>query len=95
MEKGSMIALLAVIVALASFMALCLAMPRHHRQFWHAAPGRRRQHVLRGGGIAGLLLSWWLSGLAWGWAIGPIAWFGVSTAASLAIVFLLPVMARE
>jgi hypothetical protein len=89
-----MTALLAGLAALAGFTALCLAMPRHHRQLRKTAPRRRTQWLLRSTGAAGLALALLFSGQAWGWSIGPVAWLGLLTLAGLTLAFLLPLAER-
>ncbi|WP_234086851.1 DUF3325 domain-containing protein [Azonexus sp. R2A61] len=81
-------------VCYAALLALCLAMDRHHAQVLHGKPGRPRRLALRlaGGSLIGVAL--WLCSLAWGWAIGPVAWFGLLSAAAFALVFLLPYAPR-
>ncbi|WP_341910335.1 DUF3325 domain-containing protein [Ferrovibrio terrae] len=89
-----MMMLLATFCALAGFAALCFAMPRHHRQLWETAPGRRRQIMLRFGGSLMLALSFLLCGSIWDWKIGPVAWLGLLTATGLLLVFMLPSLGR-
>ncbi|BBK29494.1 uncharacterized protein DUF3325 [Stella humosa] len=81
---------LAFLLALAGLSGLCLAMDRHHRDRFGRASGRARRRLMQGLGWAGLAGSAALSILAWGWAIGPVAWFALATPAGLAIVFALP-----
>ncbi|MBK1680952.1 DUF3325 domain-containing protein [Rhodocyclus tenuis] len=78
----------------AGLLALSLAMDRHHAQVLRGKPGRSRRLALRlaGWGLLGLAL--WLCSLAWGWAIGPVAWFGLLSAAAFGLVFLLPYAPR-
>ncbi len=35
-----------------------------------------------------------VSAAAWGWAMGPVGWFGLISLAGLALVFLLPYWPR-
>ena len=82
-------------VCYAGMLALCLAMDRHHAQVIKGKkPHPPRRIGLRIAGwslIAGAL---WLCSLAWGWAIGPVAWLGLLSAAALGLVFLLPYAPR-
>ncbi|MOA68604.1 hypothetical protein D3C78_1963020 [compost metagenome] len=45
---------------------------------------------LRGAGWLALLVSLLLCVQAWGWAMGPVAWFGVISLAGMVVVMLLP-----
>lgn len=76
-------------VGYGALFALSLAMDRHHAQVLHGKPGPARRWALRLGGWGLLGLALWLCSLAWGWAIGPVAWFGLLSAAAFALVFLL------
>jgi hypothetical protein len=73
----------------AGWAALALAMDRHHRQLWRHAPSGNRSIALRAAGGAGLALSFAACIPHWGWAIGPVAWFGVLFASALGFVLLL------
>ncbi len=81
-------------VCYAAFLALSLAMDRHHAQVLHGKPGSNRRLILRLTGWGLLTLALWLCSLAWGWAIGPVAWFGLLSTAALGLVFLLPYAPR-
>lgn len=81
-------------VCYAAMLALCLAMDRHHAQVLHGKPARSRRLVLRAVGWSLLAMALWLCSLAWGWAIGPVAWFGLLSASALALAFLLPYAPR-
>lgn len=89
MDKSCAV-LLAFFVCYGGMLGLCLAMNRHHAQVFRRPPGRLLGRGLRLGGWMLLGLALWLCGLAWGWAIGPVAWFGLLSAAALGLVFLLP-----
>lgn len=78
----------------AGLAALCLAMNRHQLQVWRRALAPGAARMLR---VAG----WWLVAGAllpciggWGTGIGVVAWFGLLSAAALALVFLLPYLPR-
>jgi hypothetical protein len=90
-----MTALLALAAMLVGLLAPALAMPRHHAQLLpgRPLPGVKRL-VLRLIGASALLLGLPLSAMTWGWRIGPVAWFGLATAAILAIAFGLPLLQR-
>jgi len=47
-----------------------------------------------GRSLLALALALWLCSLVWGWAIGPVAWFGLLSTAALGFVFLLPYAPR-
>lgn len=81
-------------VCYAAFLALSLAMERHHSQILSGKPGSGRRLMLRLLGWSLLALAHWLCSMAWGWAIGPVAWFGLLSAAALGFVFLLPYAPR-
>jgi hypothetical protein len=49
---------------------------------------------LRSAGWLALLASLVLCAQAWGWAMGPVAWFGVLSLAGLLLVMLLPYWPR-
>ncbi|MDM0035048.1 DUF3325 family protein [Variovorax sp. J22P271] len=76
--------------ALAGFLALGLAMDRHHEDAYGrgSTPGRRRPW-LRAAGAALLLLSLWASLGLQGSTQGWVLWFGVLTAAALAAAGIL------
>lgn len=87
-------ALLALLAATAGFIALCLAMPRHRRQF-RRAPLRPAAHWrLRCLGAAGLGTALLLCAMIWGIGMGAVAWLGLLTGGGLALVFLLPALER-
>ncbi len=87
-------------LAHAGLTALALAMERHHRQLRPAVPPPRRHTGLawRLAGASALALSLWLCRLAWGSGSGVAAWFGITSAAALALIVLLayaPAFARR
>lgn len=73
--------------ALGGFLALSLAMDRHHEDAYGrgSTPGRRRPW-LRAGGTALLLLSLAASLRLQGSTQGWVLWFGMLTAAALTVV---------
>lgn len=81
-------------VCYAGLLALSLAMDRHHSQIRHGKPAPLLRRALRLAGWSLLALALWLCSLAWGWAIGPVAWFGLLSTAALGFVFLLPYAPR-
>jgi hypothetical protein len=78
----------------AGWFALCLAMDRHHAQVLHGKPPHSRPQLLRRLGWTLLGVALWLCTRTWGWAIGPVAWLGLLSAAAMGLVFLLPYAPR-
>ena len=85
---------LAVALAYAGFAGLCLAMQRHHWQVWSRQPSRTARVGLRLAGWLCLASSVAPCIVAWGTAIGIVAWFAMLTAAGLGLAFLLPFAPR-
>lgn len=84
----------AVVVAYVGMLALCLGLERHYKQVWGRAPARVLRVGLRVTGWLALALSFALCGAAWGWAMGPVAWFGVISLAGFGVAMLLPYWPR-
>jgi len=82
-------ALLGLILAIAGFAGLALAMSRHHRDVFGTPPTDRRRRRLRIAGWGLLALSLWPCLTAWGLVIGLVAWAGVLTLGALAVVLAL------
>jgi len=82
--------------ALAGFLALSLAMDRHHEDAYGrgTTPGRRRPW-LRAAGTALLLLSLGASLGLQGATQGWVLWFGVLTAAALQVVGIVGYAPRQ
>lgn len=78
----------------AGFAGLCLGMDRHHEEVFRRRLTPARQRWLRVLGWAALCLSFPASVAVWGWLIGPVAWFGLLSAAGMLLVFLLPYAPR-
>jgi hypothetical protein len=76
------------------FTAIALAMARHHRTLAHREPGPALKRLLRIIGAAFIAGAFAACVPAWGWAIGPVAWFGVLSVAALAFVFLFALAPR-
>ena len=94
-QRGrSMMAALALVLAYTGFGGLCFAMQKHHRQLWgrDAAPALRVG--LRITGWICLVSSFWACVVAWGEAVGAVAWFGVLSVAGIVLACLLPYAAR-
>lgn len=84
----------ALLLCHAALSGLCLATDRHHAQVFGRKPARWLARGLRVAGWSLLGLALGYCGRHWGWAIGPVAWFGFLSAAALGLVFLLPYAAR-
>ncbi|MCF4993774.1 DUF3325 family protein, partial [Pseudomonas gessardii] len=54
----------------------------------------RIKRGLRAMGWVLLTASLAVSVLGWGWAMGPVAWFGLISLAGLSVAFLLPYATR-
>jgi len=74
----------------AGFVALCLAMQRHHEQvLGHRRIPPGRQGMLAGGGWLLLAASLAPPVLDSGWGLGLVVWTGLLTAAALPVVLML------
>ncbi len=81
-------------LAYGGMLGLCLGMERHFKQVWQRTPGLMLLRVLRSAGWLGLGLSLVGSVIAWGWAMGPVGWFGLISVAGVGVVLLLPYQPR-
>jgi len=79
----------AMLFAYAGMLGLCQGLERHYRQVWNRSCPRVLRFGLRSTGWLALLASLTLCAQAWGWAMGPVAWFGVLSLAGLVLVMLL------
>ena len=77
-------------IAYAGFLALALAMDRHHEQIFARRPSARTSRLLGWAGWLVLGLSLPPAVMAWGWAIGLPAWLGLLTLAAAVLLLLLP-----
>lgn len=79
-------------LAHAGLTGLAVAMDRHHRQLrpYAKLPARWVSATSRIVGWVLLALSMKLSMLAWGTATGLAVWFGLFSAAGLALIVMLP-----
>ena len=89
-----MTSLLALSLAYAGLGSICFAMRKHHRQVFSGNMRALPRFGLRVAGWLLLGLSIYASVLAWGVAIGSVAWFGMLTVSGLILAFLLPYAAR-
>lgn len=81
--------LLVLLLSLAGFAALALAMDRHHHARTGARPVKSRKRLLQLAGSLALILSFAASVAAWGWAYGPIYWLGLLTAGAAPVLLAL------
>ncbi|KAA8700855.1 DUF3325 domain-containing protein [Pseudomonas proteolytica] len=84
----------ALLLACGGMLGLCLGLERHYKQLWHRLPSPMLRRGLRGMGWVLLAASFAVSVHVWGWAMGPVAWFGLISLAGLSVAFLLPYSAR-
>ncbi|WDY59645.1 DUF3325 domain-containing protein [Pseudomonas sp. PSKL.D1] len=83
-----------VLFAYAGMLGLCQGLERHYKQVWNTACPVPLRRLLRGAGWLALAISLWLCAQAWGWAMGPVAWFGAMSLAGLLLVVVLPYWPR-
>lgn len=65
-----------VLLAYAGMVGLCQGMERHYKQVWQQLPAVAVRRGLRIAGWALLAASFAACVAAWGWAMGPVGWFG-------------------
>lgn len=75
-------------------LALCQGLERHYKQLWHKLPPAGLRHGLRGAGWLSLGLSLYFCAQAWGWAMGPVGWFGMLSLSGFGLLMLLPYRPR-
>jgi len=83
-----------LLLAYSSMLALCQGLERHYKQVWGRVPTLLQRRVLRGGGWLLLVASLWGCAQAWGWAMGPVGWFGMLSLSGFALALLLPYAPR-
>lgn len=83
-----------VVFAYAGMLGLCQGLERHYKQVWNRPCPRALRIGLRGAGWLALLASLVLCAQAWGWAMGPVAWFAVLSLVGVVLVMLLPYWPR-
>ena len=84
----------ALAFAYIGMLTLCQGLERHYKQVWVKPPAARLRRVLRVAGWLSLGLSFWFCGLAWGWAMGPVGWFGMISLSGFSLLMLLPYRPR-
>ena len=89
-----MVLIVALLLACAGMVGLCLGLERHYQQLMRRLPSPMLRRGLRVLGWGMLAASLAVSVLGWGWAMGPVAWFGLMSLAGLGVVFLLPYTTR-
>ncbi|UXL36756.1 MULTISPECIES: DUF3325 domain-containing protein [Pseudomonas] len=75
-------------------LALCQGLERHYKQVWGKPPSVRLSRLLRVAGWVSLGFSFWFCGQAWGWAMGPVGWFGMLSLSGFGLLMLLPYRSR-
>ncbi|MCQ2999465.1 DUF3325 domain-containing protein [Pseudomonas syringae] len=83
-----------LMLAYSGMLGLCLGLERHFKQIWQRPPSVLFCRLLRVAGWSALAASFATCVFAWGWAMGPVGWFGLISLAGLALVLLLPYAAR-
>ncbi|HKS13121.1 MAG TPA: DUF3325 domain-containing protein [Pseudomonas sp.] len=83
-----------LLFAYSGMLALCQGLERHYKQVWGKPCAVWQRRVLRALGWVGLGVSFVLCVQAWGWAMGPVGWFGVMSLSGLVLVMLLPYVPR-
>lgn len=77
-----------------AMLALCLAMPRHHKLLLQKEPAVGRKHLLRGLAIGALVVALALCVRELGGEIGTLIWFCLLMLAGWVLVGLLAWRAR-
>lgn len=90
----SMALIAGLLLAYSGMLALCMGLERHYKQVWLRVPASTLRRGLRVAGWLLLAASFAASVQAWGWAMGPVGWFGLISLAGLALVLLLPYAPR-
>lgn len=90
----SLALLTAALLASSGMFGLCLGLERHHRQLLQRPPSAMLLRALRALGWLALAASFASSVTSWGWAIGPVGWFGLVSLTGLALVMLSPYVMR-
>ncbi|WP_434681649.1 DUF3325 domain-containing protein [Pseudomonas sp. R1-18] len=90
----SLALLTAALLASSGMFGLCLGLERHHRQLLQRPPRAGLLRALRALGWLALAASFASSVASWGWAMGPVGWFGLVSLTGLALVMLSPYVMR-
>lgn len=84
----------AVLFAYTGMLTLCQGLERHFKPVWGRPAANWLRRSLRVAGWGALTLSFGLCVAAWGWAIGPVTWFGVLSLTGFCLVMVLPYRPR-
>jgi len=84
----------ALLLAYAGMLALCQGLERHYKQVWGKPPAIWLRRSLRAAGWLLVGLSLYASAQAWGWAMGPVGWFGLLSISAFSLALLLPYAPR-
>lgn len=80
---------LAIVLALAGFAALCLAMSRHQRDVLGTALTPLATRCAKAGGWCAIALSYAVAVMAEGAAFGSVYWVGLLTFAALCVALVV------
>lgn len=83
-----------LLLAYGGMAALCQGMPRNYKLAWQREPSAMLRCILRTTGWGLLAGSFASCVWAWGWAMGPVGWFGAISLAALILTSLLPYHGR-
>lgn len=81
-----MIDIAVLLLVLAGFGFLLMAMPRHQQDWLKRKLSQAHAHSLRLSGLVMLAAAYGVSGRGLGWAYGTVAWFGWLTVAAAIVV---------
>jgi hypothetical protein len=84
----------AALLAASGMLSLCLGLERHYKQLLERVPARLVLQGLRVTGWLALAAGFATCVMTWGWAMGPVGWFGLTSLAGLALVMLSPYALR-
>jgi len=87
--------ILSTLLAFGGMLALCLGLERHFKQLLTRTPHKRILQGLRVGGWLMLVASLSTSAMAWGWAMGAVAWFGLLSLTGVAVAFAAPYLSKR
>lgn len=86
--------LIGLLLCVAGFASMALAMSKHQREVLGRVQGPGRQMALRLGGWGLLCLALWLCLETWGVSIGLVSWTGLLTVAAIVVVLTLTYLPR-
>lgn len=85
----------AALLALSGMLGLCLGLERHYKQLLAGQPRQVTLRTLRVLGWLALAASFVGCVVHWGWAMGPVGWFGLMSLAGFALVIWAPYAIRS